>query len=145
MISHLKVVLISGGTEFSTYEMPGLCKTSEDESTGAKGVHSGASVIDETFESGIRKTAKKVGRLIRMLVGGKYQIPEPGGLLKGLSWFHTTDSCISRSFLFFPALSFIFILMQTEGALTSTSPELSYSQNWALQERDTLGLLCSHR
>ena len=42
-------------------------------------------------------------------------------LLWGLLWFHTTDSWISRSFLFFPthsrhALSF-FTLMQTEGSL----------------------------
>lgn len=63
-------------------------------------------------------------RRIKILLW-KYQIVKlegsPGSsLLKGLSWFHTTASWISRS-LFFPthshrALSF-FILMQSEGRL----------------------------
>lgn len=72
----------------------------------------------------------------------------PGELLIGafskdsLGFIPTTTK--QAALLFFPSQSraFIFILMQTEGSLTSDSLKPSYILNWALQETDALGLLC---
>lgn len=81
------------------------------------------------------------------MLAGKYQIRTPEGRLAQASsedslGFTPLTPEEAAPVYTQPPQAFIFILMRSEGALTSSSSELSFTLNRALQETDALRLQC---